>query len=75
MTGLLIILAVLVVPYVAFNIRRVRRGRAWAFTVCQVAKEWEQREHEKRLATRAAATQARSREVDRKRVSGNGLPS
>jgi hypothetical protein len=56
MTFLLILLAVVVLPYVAFNIRRLRRGRKWAFTVCQVAKEWEQREHDKRLARRAAAT-------------------
>jgi hypothetical protein len=54
MTGLLILAAVLVVPYVAFNIRRLRSGRRWAFTVCQVAKEWEEREHQKRVARRAA---------------------
>jgi hypothetical protein len=56
MTGLLILLAVVVLPYVVLNIRRVRRGRRWAFTVCQVAKEWEQREHERRVARRAAGT-------------------
>ena len=56
MTVLLIILAAVAIPYVAFNIRRLRRGRKWAFTVCQVAKEWEQREHEKRVARRVAAT-------------------
>lgn len=55
MTALVIVLAVFVVPYVGFNIRRLRRGRKWAFTVCQVAKEWEKREYEKRLARRAAA--------------------
>jgi hypothetical protein len=59
MTGLLIILALFVVPYVAFNIRRVRRGRRWAFSVCQVAKEWEQREHEKHVARRAASLKPR----------------
>jgi hypothetical protein len=60
MTALVIVLAVFVVPYAAFNIRRVRRGRKWAFSVCQVAKEWEQREHEKHVARRAAGAQRRS---------------
>lgn len=54
MTGLLILLAVLAIPYVALNVRRLRRGRSWAFTFCQVAKEWEERERAKRLAARAA---------------------
>ncbi len=54
MTGVLILLAVLAIPYVAVNVSRLRRGRAWAFTFCQVAKEWEEREHAKRLAKRAA---------------------
>jgi len=53
-SGLLILLAVLAIPYVAFNVSRLRRGRRWAFTVCQVAKEWEQRERAKQLAARAA---------------------
>jgi hypothetical protein len=53
-TGLLILLAALGVPYVGFNLRRLRRGRSWAFTVCQVAKEWDQRERAKRLNARAA---------------------
>jgi hypothetical protein len=52
--GALILLAVLVIPYLAFNVRRVLTGRRWALGVCTVAKEWEQREHEKRLAMRAA---------------------
>jgi hypothetical protein len=42
MTGLLILLAVLVVPYVALNVRRVLEGRSWAFTFCQAAREWEE---------------------------------
>jgi hypothetical protein len=58
MTGLLILAAVVLIPYVGVNIRRLRRGRRWAFTVCQVAREWEQSEHEKRLARRAAAAAA-----------------
>jgi hypothetical protein len=53
--GALILLAVLAVPYVALNVRRVRRGRSWAFTFCQVAKEWEQRERANLIAARAAA--------------------
>jgi hypothetical protein len=60
MTGLLILLALFAVPYVGFNIRRLRRGRRWAFTVCQVAKEWEKREYDKRVARRAAARSTRS---------------
>lgn len=55
MNGALIILAVLVLPYLAFNVRRLLTGRPWALGVCTVAKEWEQREHAKRLAVRAAA--------------------
>ncbi|MEA2150197.1 MAG: hypothetical protein QOD69_2027 [Solirubrobacteraceae bacterium] len=54
MNGALILLVVLAVPYLAFNLRRLYRGRPWAFGVCQVAKEWEQREHARRLAARAA---------------------
>lgn len=54
MNGALILLLVLVVPYLAFNVRRLYRGRSWAFSVCQVAKEWEAREHAKRVAARAA---------------------
>jgi hypothetical protein len=54
MNGLLILLAVFAVPYVALNVRRLRRGRSWAFTFCQVAKEWEQRERAALLAARAA---------------------
>jgi hypothetical protein len=54
MNGAPILLAVLAVPYLALNVRRLYRGRSWAFTVCQVAKEWEEREHAKRLALRAA---------------------
>ncbi len=54
MNGALILLAVLATPYLALNLRRLYRGRPWAFTVCQVAKEWEAREHAKLLAKRAA---------------------
>ena len=54
MNGALILLLVLAVPYMALNVRRLYRGRPWVFTVCQVAKEWEQREHARRLAKRAA---------------------
>jgi hypothetical protein len=53
-TGLLILLAALALPYLALNLRRLRRGRPWAFTICQAAKEWEQRDRAKRLAARAA---------------------
>jgi hypothetical protein len=49
-TGLWILLAILGVPYLALNAVRLRRGRRWAFTLCQVAKEWEERERAKRLA-------------------------
>jgi len=54
MTGVLILLAVLAIPYVGMNLRRLYRGRTWAFTFCQVAREWEEREHAKRLASRAS---------------------
>jgi hypothetical protein len=55
MTGLVILLAILAVPYVALNVRRLVLGRSWAFTFCQVAKEWEERERQKRLAARRSA--------------------
>jgi hypothetical protein len=55
MTVMLVLLAALAVVYVALNVRRVRRGRPWAFTVCMVAKDWEQRDRARRLAARAAA--------------------
>jgi hypothetical protein len=52
-TDLEILIAVLAVPYVGLNVRRLLRGRSWAFTFCQVAREWEEREHAYRLAARA----------------------
>jgi hypothetical protein len=52
--GALILLLVLATPYIAYNIVRLVRGRRWAFGVCQVAKELEQREYERRMAARAA---------------------
>ena len=55
MTGFLILLSGLAIPYLALNVRRLLRGRSWAFSFCQVAKEWEQREHAKRVAARANA--------------------
>jgi hypothetical protein len=55
MTGLLILIAILAVPYIVLNVRRLRRGRSWAFTFCQVAKEWEQRERERIRAARRNA--------------------
>ena len=53
-TGLVVLLALLAVPYVALNLRRLWLGRSWAFTFCQVAKEWEQRDRAKRKPARAA---------------------
>ena len=41
MNGALILLTVLAAAYPALNVVRLFRGRPWAFTVCQVAKEWE----------------------------------
>jgi hypothetical protein len=57
MTGLLILLGVLAIPYLALNVRRLIQGRRWAFTFCQAAKEWEEGERAKRLAARAAGVQ------------------
>ena len=53
MSGLTILLASLAVPYVALNVRRLVRGRSWAFTFCQVAKEWDQRERARLARARA----------------------
>ena len=52
MSGLLILLTVLALPYIGLNVRRLIQGRSWAFTFCQVAKEWEEGERAKRLAAR-----------------------
>ena len=52
MNGALILLIVLAVPYLALNVRRLSRGRPWAWSVCQVSKEWEQRELVRRTAAR-----------------------
>jgi hypothetical protein len=57
--GLLILLAVLGLPYLALNVRRLLLGRSWAFTVCQVAKEWAERDRAKCLATRAESQTGR----------------
>jgi hypothetical protein len=54
MNGALVLLIVLVTPYLAYNVVRVVRGRRWAFGVCTIAKEWEQREYDRRMAARAA---------------------
>ena len=54
MNGALIILLVLLVPYLAINVRRLILGRRWALGVCTLAKEWEQRDSERRRALRAA---------------------
>jgi len=55
MTGFLILMSGLAIPYLAVNVRRLLRGRSWAFTFCQVAKEWEEREHAKHVAARRTA--------------------
>lgn len=52
MTGLLILISVLVIPYLGLNLLRLRRGRRWAFTFCQAAREWDEREREKLRAAR-----------------------
>ena len=54
MSAALILLVVLGLAYVALNVRRLLLGRRWAFTLCQAAKEWEERDRAKRLAARAA---------------------
>jgi hypothetical protein len=55
MTGLFVLLAVLAIPYIGFNVRRVIRDRRWAFTFWQVAKEWQERERAERLAAKRSA--------------------
>jgi hypothetical protein len=57
MNGLLILLTVLAVPYVALNVRRVVQGRRWAFTFCQAAKEWQEHERSERLAAARAKSE------------------
>ena len=55
MSAALILLVVLGLAYVALNVRRLLLGRRWAFTLCQAAKEWEERDRAKRRAARASA--------------------
>jgi len=54
MSGGLILLLAFFVPYVVLNVRRLVGGKRWAFTACQVAKEWETREHARLAALREA---------------------
>jgi hypothetical protein len=49
----LILFLVLAVPYLTLNLWRLARGRSWAFTFCQAAKEWDERERIKHTAARA----------------------
>ena len=52
MSNALILLLVLAVPYLAVNGWRLARGRRWAFSFCQVMKEWEQTERARHAAAR-----------------------
>jgi hypothetical protein len=54
MSSALILLLVLAVPYLAVNLWRIGRGRRWAFSFCQVMKEWEQAERGRHAAARGA---------------------
>jgi hypothetical protein len=54
MSSALILLLVLAVPYLAVNLWRIGRGRRWAFSFCQVMKEWEQAERARHAAARGA---------------------
>jgi hypothetical protein len=58
-----IVLLALAILYIALNLRRLHRGRRWAFTFCQVAKEWEEGERAKRLAARSPVVQPASERV------------
>jgi hypothetical protein len=69
-TGLVVLLALLAVPYVALNLRRLSLGRSWAFTVCLVAKEWEQRDRAKRKPARAADRLSAGTHADNPRRAG-----
>jgi hypothetical protein len=51
-TAVLVLISVLLPPYLAFNIRRLRRGRSWAFSFCHLAREWQEGEHAKLVARR-----------------------
>jgi hypothetical protein len=53
MSATMIVILAISGTYVALNVRRVIRGRKWAFSFCQLAKEWEEREHARRVAARA----------------------
>jgi hypothetical protein len=52
MTGLIILFSVLGAPYLAVNVRRLLQGRRWAYTFCQLAKEWQQADRERNPAER-----------------------
>jgi hypothetical protein len=57
MVGLSIIAAVLLVPSLAVNARRLLRGQRGAVTPCLLAKEWQERQ----LAERGAARSVKAR--------------
>jgi hypothetical protein len=49
----LILLLVFAIPYLTLNVWRLARGRRWAFTFCQVMKEWDAGERIKSAAPSA----------------------
>ena len=50
MLGVAILLAVLAVPYLLVNVRRLVRGQRWAYTFCHLARDWEERSRAARMA-------------------------
>lgn len=54
MLGAGIVLALLVVPYLAMNVRRLRRGDRWAITYCHVLMEADRAAQARRRAERSA---------------------
>lgn len=52
MTGVLVLLGVLIVPYLAWNVRRLRRGERWAVTFCDALRQADERARAQRRAAR-----------------------
>lgn len=52
--GLIVVLALVVVPYLVMNVVRVARGKRWAVTYCHALMEADREAQARRRAARAA---------------------
>ena len=53
--GLIVVLALIFVPYLVMNVVRLARGKRWAITYCHVLMEADKAQQARRREARAAA--------------------